>query len=1135
MPSPNADRNLLFGILALQMDFINREALVQAMHAWVLEKARPLGDILVARGALRNERRMLLEALVQEHLNQHGDDPQKSLAALTSIGSARGDLEQIGDAELQASIAQVSTTGSFDRYATRAPSVGEATSAGTRFRILRPHARGGLGEVFIAEDNELHREVALKEIQNRHADNSDSRTRFLMEAEITGSLEHPGIVPVYGLGQYADGRPFYAMRFIRGDSLKEAIKRYHKDGDTQQDPGERAVQLRKLLGRFLDVCNAIAYAHSRGVLHRDLKPGNIMLGKYGETLVVDWGLAKSLGRNESASDEAPLTAPLQGGTAGTIAGSAMGTPPFMSPEQAAGRLDQLGPASDVYSLGATLYCLLTGKPPFTDTDAGAVLQKVQRGDFPAPRQVRRDAPKALEAICLKAMALKRESRYATPRQLADDVEHWLADEPVTAYREPVRARLRRWGRRHRTAVTAAAAALLVAVVGLVTATVLLTAANDRERKAKEAAKANEIEANKQRDKARDRFNLAREAVDKFHTQVSESPEMKSRGVEKLRSKLLESAVEFYQKLAQEEGGNDPAVLQEQGQTFARLADLYSTISRQTQAEEAYDRALAIRQKLAAEHVTSAEYQKDLADSHNKLGLLYRDTGRHDLAEKAHRQGMAIRQKLVAGHPTVAAYQYDLADSFNALGLLYRATGRYADAEKAFLDVIAIQRKLVAEQPTVLLYQKDLGTIHHNLGLLYRATGRHTDAEKAYLDALAIRKKLADKRPNVPKFQIDLAGIYGDLAALYSATERTADAEKACLDSAAIQKKLADEHPTVTQYQSDLARSYNNLGNLYQATDRNAEAEKAFLDALAIRKELAVENAAVPKYQSDLATSYNNLGAFCRDRGRHADAEKAFQDALAIQQSLADEHPTITQYQGELARGHNNLGNLYRATGRHADAEKAHLVALAIRKKLAAEHPTVPKYQSDLATSYNNLGALYGTTERTADAEKAFLDATSIQRDLAAEHPTVSQCQVDLARSQNNLGSLYRATGRTADAEKSYLGALAIYQKLAAQNPNVPAYQRDLGATLYNLALVSSVAAVAIAKDPKLSVAERKQSADEAAARAMEFLAKANAAGFFKTAANITAMKNDTHLRPLRGRTDFKKLLADLEEKAKASD
>ena len=174
-------------------------------------------------------------------------------------------------------------------------------SDGQRFRVLRPHARGGLGAVFVALDAELHREVALKQIVDSHADDPVSRRRFLLEAEITGGLEHPGIVPVYGLGTYADGRPYYAMRFIRGESLKEAIDRFHKDEALKKEPGRRSLELRKLLRRFIDVCNAIDYAHSRGILHRDLKPGNIILGKHGETLVVDWGLAKPLGREDPGS------------------------------------------------------------------------------------------------------------------------------------------------------------------------------------------------------------------------------------------------------------------------------------------------------------------------------------------------------------------------------------------------------------------------------------------------------------------------------------------------------------------------------------------------------------------------------------------------------------------------------------------------------------------------------------------------------------------------------------------------------------------------------------------------------------------------------------------------------------------
>ncbi len=213
-----------------------------------------------------------------------------------------------------------------------------------RFRILRLHRTGGLGAVYVARDEELHREVALKEIRDRHAHDPDSRSRFLQEAEITGRLEHPGIIPVYGLGTYADGRPFYAMRFIKGDNLKDAIAHFHEADVPGRDPGERALALRELLGRFLDVCNAMAYAHSRGILHRDLKPNNILLGPYGETLVVDWGLAKPVGRPEEASrtDEVTLRPDSAGSGNSTRPGDTPGTPAYMSPEQAAGDLDRLG-------------------------------------------------------------------------------------------------------------------------------------------------------------------------------------------------------------------------------------------------------------------------------------------------------------------------------------------------------------------------------------------------------------------------------------------------------------------------------------------------------------------------------------------------------------------------------------------------------------------------------------------------------------------------------------------------------------------------------------------------------------------------------------------------------------------------
>src|SRR5262249_5557257 len=214
---------------------------------------------------------------------------------------------------------------------------------------------GSLGDVHVAVDEDLNRQVALKELQDHCADDRNSRLRFLREAEITAALEHPCIVPIYGRGNRPDGRPYYAMRFIKGESLDAAIRRYH-------DEGGGTLAFRELLTRFVAVCQAIAYAHSRGVIHRDLKPGNVMLGPFGETLVVDWGLARHYDQPEGhpPSDEALPISPATEALA-THAGQVVGTPAFMSPEQASGRRD-VGPASDVYSLVGILYAILTGHP-----------------------------------------------------------------------------------------------------------------------------------------------------------------------------------------------------------------------------------------------------------------------------------------------------------------------------------------------------------------------------------------------------------------------------------------------------------------------------------------------------------------------------------------------------------------------------------------------------------------------------------------------------------------------------------------------------------------------------------------------------------------------------------------------------
>lgn len=322
------------------------------------------------------------------------------------------------------------------------------------------HAKGGLGAVFVGEDRQLNRQVAIKFIHRALAADQESCDRFQLEAEVTGRLEHPGVIPMYGVGQTEDGRPFYAMRYIDGHTLDEAIRQYYSG---TRNEGVQSLEFRRLLSSFVSVCKTIAYAHNRGIVHRDMKPDNVMLGRYGETIVVDWGLAVPVSRDERfrISGEKTLL-PKSGSGSSNSSRDGAGTPAYMSPEQASELAPT--PACDVYSLGATLFKILTGRPPVAGDSLLDVRTKVIDGKIPRPTELRKDLPKALEAICMKAMALRPRQRYATALDLARDIEHFLADEPIEVHRETAGQRFSRLLRRHRSAAFAAIAGLASCLV-----------------------------------------------------------------------------------------------------------------------------------------------------------------------------------------------------------------------------------------------------------------------------------------------------------------------------------------------------------------------------------------------------------------------------------------------------------------------------------------------------------------------------------------------------------------------------------------------------------------------------------------------------------------------------------------------
>jgi serine/threonine protein kinase len=318
----------------------------------------------------------------------------------------------------------------------------------TKYQIVKELARGGMGTVYLARDSELDRELAIKVLNTPEIDDETS-TRMIREAQIIARLEHPGIVPVHDVGALPDGRVYYAMKLVRGSRLDEYSETHRSIKD----------RLRK----FQAVCDAVAFAHAHGVIHRDLKPQNIMIGSFGEVMVLDWGVAKLLRPDVPVSLEAetlrikPASSTHQRNLEDTSQGTVIGTPHFMSPEQAQGEVETLDQRSDVYSLGAILYFLLTN-------------QLAPRSNSQAinPRSIDSSITKAAEAVCLKAMAPNRDNRYASASDLSMDVGHLLDTERVSAYRENAFEIAGRWLGKNRFLVLLVLAYLLMRIFLILT-------------------------------------------------------------------------------------------------------------------------------------------------------------------------------------------------------------------------------------------------------------------------------------------------------------------------------------------------------------------------------------------------------------------------------------------------------------------------------------------------------------------------------------------------------------------------------------------------------------------------------------------------------------------------------------------
>jgi serine/threonine protein kinase len=423
------DRNLLFAVLALQADFLDADQFIKVCTLWTTRKQTPLADLVIELGWMTATERADVERLLERKLKRYGGDPRAGLAAVGD--DLKRSLAALQDDDIHRTLCDLPGP---DAPTTLATVDEPIPGPQERYTLTRLHARGGIGQVWVARDAAFARNVALKELRPERATLPTHRARFLQEARITGQLEHPGIVPVYELAvRAADQQPFYTMRFVKGRTLSETARAWHL---TRVQGQAGLLDLVPLVNAFITVCNTVAYAHSRRVIHRDLKGENVVLGDFGEVVVLDWGLAKLVDQKDAADAtaiEVDHAGPIDIGL--TVQGQAMGTPGYMAPEQASGRVDIIDRRTDIYGLGAILYEVLTGHPPFAGPDTREVLRKVREEQPQLPREQWPDVPPALESICMRALAKRPNDRFGSANELATAVQSWQEVERREAQEE----------------------------------------------------------------------------------------------------------------------------------------------------------------------------------------------------------------------------------------------------------------------------------------------------------------------------------------------------------------------------------------------------------------------------------------------------------------------------------------------------------------------------------------------------------------------------------------------------------------------------------------------------------------------------------------------------------------------------
>ncbi len=776
-------RQLQVVIGAVEDGMLDSLTALRAVSQWLADESSSLCDVLLVQPELNDASKQTLRARFEEATRDSGqsaamlgvqtlnDDQLRRLKSLLNESESASPLDaSTVDFSLETSNNNFrSNTGTNAEatasYLPDSPGAINSSSKSTvleHFQVLREFARGGLGVLYLAVDQRLQRQVIVKKIRPEHASSVVAREKFVLEAEVTGQLEHPGIVPIYALGTDGRSEPYYAMRLIGGQNLLAAIRDVHQQRN-RTDRFYDGLRFRELLQRFIDVCHALHYAHARGVIHRDLKPANIMLGDHGETLVIDWGLAKAVSPSQDAQAPAraqDLSAPaihLSGENDPTLPGSFAGTPRYAAPEQLDGRIDVLGPACDIYSLGAILVEILCNEPALDSKppSAKAALEMIKRGAVRAPRDIDKRVPRPLNAICCKAMSFEMADRYSTAQALAEDLQRFLADECVLAYQhqETSLERLWRWTRHHRSW----AAAMVLTLFGLALCASIANYFINR-------ARLDELAARQQavifKGDALERYRAAKSAVDSLMDRSDQLQDIQ--GTEAYRAQLLQAAADNYAVLA-ENPSLDPELEIERARASVRLADALMLQNLTDRAFKQYDQVI---QSLQTEQPRPNQLLNDSAVEWPR---------RIELGRALTRRGVARWQVQQLDEATADLnLAIELLQTIASATASDESTGNLAIAQLSLASLETERNRDVAASDLVREALKNFESLktdgnrlfvlnrvksHQLLGRLLRKQGEHVEATRQLALADSILTQLQQRHANDPELAETRAALW----------------------------------------------------------------------------------------------------------------------------------------------------------------------------------------------------------------------------------------------------------------------------------------------------------------------------------------------------------------------------------------